>query len=809
MKIERWQRLEEAFQAAMDAPPARRSALLDQHCAGDAELRAEVERLLAEASGAGSFLEAPAVEQITLAPGDLTAGVFTAGADALIGQRIGAYRIDAEVGRGGMGTVYRAVREDGAFLQEVALKVVKRGLDAPELIDRFRRERQILALLNHPNIARILDGGSTPDGRPFYAMEFVEGEPVTRYCYSRKLGLTERLKLFRSICDAVAHAHQNLIIHRDLKPANIFVTKTGAVKLLDFGIAKIFFSDMPDLGQTLAVGATLLTPNYAAPEQIRNERITTATDVYALGLILYELLTGKRAQQVANSTPVEIERAVCEGQPARPSAAAGSDGVKPVSSLRGDLETILLKAIQKDPERRYATVNQLAEDLDRYLTGRPVSARPDSVWYRTRMFVRRNKLAVGAAALVLASLIGGITVAVWQARIAREHFNSVRTLARSLFDEINPAIMDIPGATKARHIIVTRSVEYLDKLSAAAGNDPEILREAAEAYEAIAEVQGNRNRHNLGNYAGALASYRKALALRDRIERIAPSLTNRRWIAMITANAARVYPNSEEALAMARKSVAMGTQVRNDNDPQSKHVYPNTLFGLGYILTMREDAEEAVAQHAKAREIFVAINRPTNAWSLTDRYIATNLRLLDRPEEALFHAQRAAQIDEARVAKRSTPRERMELSYDYQQIAQSLSDLGRWREALPVAEKSRAIRIALAAADPNDHRARLAATDIDETLGLIYAGLGQRSKALDSLTRALTSREEIVRAAPESSEDQYELARGYVTAGLSDRLLGRCAEAEVWFGKARPILASLNRRLSLKRIDEAPACRKP
>ena len=793
----------------MDVPPARRSEVLNEACAGDPELRAEVERLLGEASDASGFLEAPAVEQITLAPGDLTAGVLAPVGDALLGQRIGAYRIDAEVGRGGMGTVYRAVREDGAFLQEVALKVVNRGLDAPELFDRFRRERQILAMLNHPNIARILDGGSIPDGRPFYAMEFVEGEPVTQYCYSRKLSLHDRLRLFRSICDAVAHAHQNLIIHRDLKPANIFVTKDGVVKLLDFGIAKIFFSDMPDLGQTLAVGAALLTPNYASPEQVRNERITTATDVYALGLILYELLTGKRAQQVASATPGEIERAVCEGQPTRPSVAAGPDGVSPASRLRGDLETILLKAIQKDPARRYGTVNQLAEDLDRYLTGRPVSARPDSVWYRTRMFVRRNKLAVGAAAVVLASLVAGITIAVWQARIAREHFNSVRTLARSLFDEINPAIMDVPGATKARHIIVTRSVEYLDKLSAAAGSDPEILREAAEAYEAIAEVQGNRNRHNLGNYAGALASYRKALALRGRIEKIAPSLTNRRWIAMITANASRVYPNSEEALTMARSSVAMAAQVRNDNNPQYRHVYPNTLFGLGYILTMREEAEEAVAQHTKAREIFVAINRPTNSWSLMDRYIAGNLRLLGRPGEALFHAQRAVQIDEQRVARRSTPRERMDLSYDYQGLAQTLAELGRWQEALPPAEKSRAIRIALAAADPNDNRARTAVPDIEEILGFVYAGLGQRASALNSLTRAITSREEIVRAAPESSEDQYELARGYMTSGLVDRMLGRCAEAEVWFAKARPILASLNRRLSLKRIDNAPVCRKP
>jgi serine/threonine-protein kinase len=348
MTARQWQRLEAVYQAAMDADPARRDQVVAEACAGDEELLREVSRLLDQTADAAEFLEEPAMEQMTTSVG-LPAGPTQ---DSLIGQMTGPYRIESEVGRGGMGTVYRAVRDDGAFMQEVALKVVKRGFDSPDLLERFRRERQILAMVSHPNIARILDGGTTADGRPYYAMEFVAGEPLTTFCYKRKLSLEERLRLFQDVCAAVAHAHQNLIIHRDLKPANIMVTHSGTVKLLDFGIAKIFFEDMPDVGQTISAGgAALLTPNYASPEQVRGDRITTATDVYALGLILYELLTGKRAQQVTNSSAGELERAVCDAQPLRPEIAAESSehGVKPPSSLRGDIETVLLKALQKEP----------------------------------------------------------------------------------------------------------------------------------------------------------------------------------------------------------------------------------------------------------------------------------------------------------------------------------------------------------------------------------------------------------------------------------------------------------------------------
>jgi tetratricopeptide (TPR) repeat protein len=808
MTVGQWQRLEAVYQLAMDADPADRDRVVAAACAGDAELLEEVKKLLDQTADAAGFLEAPAFEQMTTSVGVMTDVAAASQTDSLLGAMAGPYRIEAEVGRGGMGTVYRAVRDDGSYMQEVALKVVKRGFDSPDLLERFRRERQILAMVSHPNIARILDGGTTSDGRPYYAMEFVAGEPLTSYCHQRKLSLDQRLCLFLDVCSAVAHAHQNLIIHRDIKPANIMVTHSGTVKLLDFGIAKIFFEDMPDVGQTIASGGpALLTPNYAAPEQVRGERVTTATDIYALGLILYELLTGKRAQQVTNSSPGELARAVCEAQPTRPEIAAATSelAIKPASALRGDLETVLLKSLQKDPARRYATVNQFAEDLERYRSGRTVTARPDSAWYRASMFVRRNKLAVVAAAVVALSLVTGFGVALWQERIAREHFAAVRSLAKSLINEINPAIMDVPGTTKARLLIVQRSVDYLDRLTASAGRDPVILQEAAEAYESVAALQGNRNKSNLGDYAGAMVSYRKALAIRDRIEQIAPSDENKRWIAMINAEASRVYPNSDEGLAMARKAVSIAASV---HDYQSKyaHAYPNTLFGLSYVLTNREESEEAVKLLQHAREIFIAIKRGAAVLSLCDRYIGINYTLLGRDDDALKSYASAEAVDAPRMAKQPSPRVQMDVSYDYEGMARAYAALGRWREALPEAQKARQIRERLAAGDPNDNRTRLGLADAAETLGLVWSGLGARDKAVALLKEAVETREEIVRAAPESPEDQYELGRTYLTMGSAYRQMGQCGESAKWLAKARPIFDAQKRKLSLAALERAAKC---
>ena len=445
MTPDRWNRIRSLFDAVVDRPSAERSAHLDRECPNDEGLRAEVEALLhahdrADAEGAldHPFDLAPAPE-----------------ADAT-GERVGPYRLLRLLGRGGMGAVYLAERADGQFEHTVALKLIRRGLDTDDVLARFAFERQVLAGLDHPGIARLYDGGVAEDGRPYFVMEAADGEPITEYCDRRRLSIRERLDVFRTVCHAVQHAHRNLVVHRDLKPSNILVAdpppdaaqRTPVVKLLDFGIAKLL-SDAPTASAAprTRTGHVILTPEYAAPEQVRGEAVTTGTDVYQLGVLLYELLTGHRPHRIDSRVRAEIERVIAEVDPDRPSTAVGQTREEPANPtgeandvthvtpetvsrdrstqphrlrrrLEGDLDVICLKALQKDPARRYENVDALADDLARHLDGRPVQARPDSLTYRASRFVRRHRLAVAAAALVLLAIVGGSGVAIWQSRVA-------------------------------------------------------------------------------------------------------------------------------------------------------------------------------------------------------------------------------------------------------------------------------------------------------------------------------------------------------------------------------------------------------
>ncbi len=502
MTAARWQQVREILYAASEIDAEGQARFLETTCAGDAELLGEVERLLAAHRQAGSFLEpeVPAAQDIN-------------------GSKIGPYRILSEAGRGGMGVVYRAVRDDD-YRQEVALKLVQQEMESSFLRARFRQERQALALLNHPNIAQLLDGGATEDGRPYLVMEWVEGQPITAYCEEHRLGVRERVSLFLDVCQAVAHAHRNLVVHRDLKPSNILISPEGRPKLLDFGIAKIFTPGPAGDGDTLTMaGARILTPDYASPEQVRGEPVTTATDVYSLGAVLYELLAGKRPHRQETRTPAEIERVVCTEDVARPSSVADSCAV-PASQLRGDLDNIVVKALEKDPTRRYSHVEEFADDLRRYLDGRPVLARADSVWYRVSKFTRRNLLMVGAAAAVLFALTAGLVVALWQARVARQErataerrFELARKVAGSLMFEVHDEISELAGASQARELILKQSLAYLDALSRETGSSAEIQRDLANGYQRAAELQGSTGASNLGNTDAARASLEKSSGL--------------------------------------------------------------------------------------------------------------------------------------------------------------------------------------------------------------------------------------------------------------------------------------------------------
>ncbi len=416
---ERWGRVKELFEAAVDLEPNERATLLKKECAGDESLRREIESLLASDDQADGFIEQPAFKM----PRDLFP---VAPEEPFVGRQFGAYQIVREIGRGGLGAVYLAARSDDEYRKEVAIKLVRRGLDTEDILRRFRNERQILAQLDHPNIARLIDGGTTEDGLPYFVMEYVNGEPIGAYCDANGLTIAERLNLFRKVCAGVTYAHQNLVIHRDLKPSNILVASDGAPKLLDFGIAKLLTAENELFTQTLPA-LRVMTAEYASPEQIKGDKITTASDVYSLGVLLYELLTDQRPYRLKTRTAEEIARAVTDQEPERPSTAWGASlklashrNLKSrATSLGGDLDNIVLMAMRKEPARRYTSVGQFSEDIRRHLAGLPVLARKDTVTYRSSKFVNRHRIGVAAAVLILLSLVGGIIATLIQVRTAR------------------------------------------------------------------------------------------------------------------------------------------------------------------------------------------------------------------------------------------------------------------------------------------------------------------------------------------------------------------------------------------------------
>ena len=430
----RWLRIEELFYAAMELPPADRSAFLDQACAGDASLRNEVQSLLDASDKTLSFLEKPVQEAARSMDAD----------NVIEGRQVGAYRLLRVLGEGGMGRVYLASRADDLYHQQVAIKLMHAGFaQTQRMLLRFGAERQILANLNHPNIARLLDGG-VHEGVPYLVMEYVDGAPIDQYCRANKLGTEARLRLFSSVCDAVEYAHKNLVVHRDIKPGNILVTADGSPKLLDFGIAKLL---APDCSEALQTRTTerMMTPEYASPEQVRGENITTSTDVYALGVLLYELLSGKRPFHLDTSTPFEVVRMICEQTPTAPSrvwhTAPGLAPPDAARKLKGELDNIVLMAMRKEPARRYVSVGQLSEDVEAFLDGYPIRARTDTWSYRSGKFIQRHKAAVVATVVVAIALVAfGIGMALLARKEQRERQSAEREaqFLNSIFQSTTP-----------------------------------------------------------------------------------------------------------------------------------------------------------------------------------------------------------------------------------------------------------------------------------------------------------------------------------------------------------------------------------
>ncbi|HKW98816.1 MAG TPA: protein kinase [Bryobacteraceae bacterium] len=718
MTAERWHQVRDLLYAASQLDAGARLAYLNANCADDAALREEVERLLAALDRSGGFLEPDS-------------------RDPQNSRRIGHYLILDCAGRGGMGVVYHAVREDD-YRQEVAIKLVRAGAETDFLVARFRLERQALALLNHPNIARLLDGGTTPDGRPYLVMEWVEGRPITEHCRTHQLGLGERLQLFLDVGEAVEHAHRNLVVHRDLKPSNILITAEGRPKLLDFGIAKIFTPEVTNEPVTMTLaGARLLTPDYASPEQVRGHAVTTATDVYSLGAVLYELMTGARPLRFETRAPAEIERAVCTQEPLPPSAATGASGIA-ARELRGDLDNIVLKALQKEPQRRYGSVHQLCEDIRRHLEGRPVVARKDTVAYRAGKFVRRHRAGAVAAVLVFTAVLAGAGTTLWEARVAVEQrrraerrFNDVRRLANSFLFEFHDAIRDLPGSTPARSLVVKRALEYLDSLAAEGRGDPSLQAEIASAYQRVGELQGDPMFPNLGDSRGALASSNKALAIREALVRADPR-----------------NPQLRLALASVHQQLSGILHFTGDSAGAIEH--------SGKALQIYEDLARTLANDPK-----FATNLMTQNYRHADL-----LRTAGDLDRAAAEYARAAELSERFITAHPSDREgKIHLAASLDGLGGVLQETGDTAAALANRQKGLAIREQLAAADPDNAHFRRQLAFSHHNVGLSLVETGDLSSALSHFRRELSLFRSLSAADPKDAQARRNQSLAYKQIG--------------------------------------------
>jgi eukaryotic-like serine/threonine-protein kinase len=533
---------------------------------------------------------------------------------SLPGQTIGAYRLISPIGQGGMGSVWLAERSDGRFERRVAVKFLRCAVTPHGGAERFKREGRILGQFSHPHIAELIDAGLTPNGEPYLVLEHVEGQQIDQYCDRRMLDVVARIKLFLDVLSAVAQAHANLIVHRDLKPSNVLVRNDGQVKLLDFGIAKLLADEGNPAAATqltLESGGAL-TPQFAAPEQVTGGTVTTATDVYTLGVLLYLLLTGQHPAGRGLHSPADLVKAIAETEPPRASAAIASVDAKSVAEkravtpdklrrqLRGDLETIVAKALKKNPRERYASVTTFAEDLRRYLSDEPINARPDTVAYRAAKFIRRNRFSFVAAMLALAAITAGSGVAIYQGRIAQRRFQEVRKLAHTFVFDLHDEIAKLEGSTKAREMMVRTGLEYLDNLARNAGGDLELQKEIAAGYMRIGDAEGFPTKPNLGRMADALASYQKAGEIYRRIAaKNATYLPDLARYYMDYAGLVRFTYDRKQARELSESAIEAFDRIRSHQplDGELEVSYTKAWCTLG-------DLDEDMAHYRKAYEEF-------------------------------------------------------------------------------------------------------------------------------------------------------------------------------------------------------------
>jgi non-specific serine/threonine protein kinase/serine/threonine-protein kinase len=808
-------RASEIFDAVVELDASERVAYLDHVCGYDPKLRGEVESLLESLEGTRTSELFPqllrADEPLTLAAG----------------ERIGPYTLVGEIGEGGMGVVFRATRDDVGTT--VALKLVRHGrLASPEQLRRFLLERRVLGRLQHHNIARLLDAGVTDSGLPYLVMEHVDGEPIDRYCDEHRLSVEERLTLFFDVCEAVHYAHRHLVVHRDLKPFNILVTREGVVKLLDFGIAALVEDGGRGDARITRTGLAMLTPEYAAPEQVKGEPVTTASDVYSLGLLLFELLTGERPFRSEHRTTPELLRAICEEEPKAPSEvvrrlasragdATEASRVEAIAEARrtsparlarrlvGDLDTIVLEALRKEPERRYCSAHELRDDIGRHLAGMPVRARADSLWYRSRKFVRRHKAVVAASALVVVSLAAGATTTTVQARradVARaeaeQRYRDVRSLAGALVADVHDAISDLPGSLPVRNVLVRRALDHLDELYPQASDDPELQREIAAAYVELGLVQGNPTTANLGDLAAARRSFERALTIAralvaadagDRAARRTLALAHEKlsdaeaWSGRVPEGVEHARDALEQWEYLATASPGSASAVRA---VATSHIKLGDLIGNPNLPSL-SDGYGATHEYREALALLRAVpGDSANEWvtrrllALVRERIASMLKLERRHAEGIAELEKTLAIREELVRERSSSFNALrDLAVTHQLLCEARLAAGDVGGALGECRESVALYESLRAADTTNaqgmHDLALGRLSLHKAL----AARGELDDALSQLSLSAALLRQLLSTNADNALARRDLARSLLHSGmLHARLAARASGAE-------------------------------
>jgi eukaryotic-like serine/threonine-protein kinase len=769
-----WADAKRIFSEALDLPRAQRDAFVASACGAGSELLGEVQSLLAWHDQSTGFLEEPAarLQNLGLTP--------TSHVD-LVGKTVGAWRVDSLVGAGGMGVVYRAERADAAFRRQVALKVIRPGSDSDGIVRRFQAERETLAALDHPNIARLLDGGTTPDGQPYFVMEFIEGVPIDRYCDELRLPIGRRLQLFRSVCAGVQYAHENLVVHRDIKPDNILVTREGTPKLLDFGVAKLVAGGATSADDGGAA-TWLMTPDYASPEQLGGRASTIVTDVYSLGVLLYVLLTGHRPYRLRSVTPLEIERELLDRALVPPSRMAESGPRAETAAnerattperlawrLRGDLDAIVLRAMGREPASRYSSVNQITQDLEHHRRRYPVVARERYAAYVAGRFVQRHLTAFGVAAALAAAIIGGVGAVLWQAAQATEararaerRFADVRDLAGSFMFEVYDALDSVPGTTPARELIVQKGVEYLDSLARESGGDVGLQQELSRAFVRVGDVQGNPTVANLGDATGALRSYGRAMVIAEGVRATAPgdgdaartlALARRRRadVLALTGAKAEALVDLERSLQLYQ-GLADSRQATLDDEFEAgiAHLKLGDLLGNPNFENLGRDGD-ARAEYERALATFRHLqSEAPEDWRMR-RFVGITLE-----RQGTLHEQ-ARNWDTAEQAYQESYQVRRVLAVGrpahkdvVRDLGVALEKLGNVRRArsgaaaaVPSYREALAVFERLARVDPSDANAARTVAISREKLGGAVRETGERTEATRMLESALATHRDL------------------------------------------------------------------